>query len=58
MACKIPPHRSADDAPACGHSRAKVLIVYTMATGSSDFHESPEKLSEGTWDLDRATGAG
>jgi len=55
MACKLPPLRSGDDAPACSHSRAKVFTGYTMATGSTGFHESPEKLSEGTWDLDRAT---
>jgi len=30
-------------------------MVYPMATGSTGFDESPEKLSEGTWDLDRAT---
>ncbi len=54
MACKLPRFRSGDDAPACRHSRAKVLTGYTMVTGSTGFRESPEKLSEGTCRLHRA----
>jgi hypothetical protein len=49
MASKLPLFRSGYDVPACQHSRATIITGYTMATGSTGFHESPETVSDGIW---------